>query len=309
MYLMYRQREWWDSLLEVRILLQRLMNAANKLPGAVLVVCCICDTAGCATLCTLQDLHDHDVRVSRVSYIDFLIGSLGELFCLLCACAFLCVSCAFFSVFSCFCVVCCAFVLSYARRVLYPPPAPHRCRPPPGPNELPLFLEGDESLTDLAKEGAGAAQALATQLSALRRSQMACWGVTTTTNDTVGTNGENARNTGPGTAMEQGEGGGEGAEAVAAREHGSCMEWWEGVLGRWHERTQLVDPSLQKKFRVVNQGPWAQVTASLADRGRANRRAFMAESEVRLWLCFLLLCSFLLCSFLCMCCVFELFNR
>lgn len=30
-----RQREWWDSLLEVRILLQRLMNAANKLPGVV----------------------------------------------------------------------------------------------------------------------------------------------------------------------------------------------------------------------------------------------------------------------------------
>lgn len=70
-------------------------------------------------------------------------------------------------------------------------------------------------------------------------------------------------------------------EAVAAREHGSCMGWWSGVLGRWHERTQLVDPSLQKKFRVVNQGPWAQVTASLADRERANRRAFMTEAEVR----------------------------
>lgn len=75
------------------------------------------------------------------------------------------------------------------------------------------------------------------------------------------------------------EDGGDG-EAVAAREHASCMGWWSGVLGRWHERTQLVDPSLQKKFRVVNQGPWAQVTASLADKERANRRAFMTESEV-----------------------------
>ena len=75
------------------------------------------------------------------------------------------------------------------------------------------------------------------------------------------------------------EGGGD--EATAAKEHEKCMAWWSSVTGRWHERTQLVDPSLQKNFKVVNQGPWAQVTASLADRERSNRRAFMVESEVR----------------------------
>ncbi|CAM9635717.1 unnamed protein product [Pylaiella littoralis] len=190
-----RQREWWDSLLEVRILLQRLMNAANKLPG---------------------------------------------------------------------------------------------------PDELQLYLNGDDELTALAEEGSGAAKSLATQLSAVRRSQMACWGITAKSSNDDGGTGEGDAALGAvvtddaeeeeGLNNEVGRGGegaekGEDAEAVAAKEHGSCMGWWEGVLGRWHEKTQLVDPSLQKKFKVVNQGPWAQVTASLADRDRANRRAFMTESE------------------------------
>eukprot|EP00752_Nemacystus_decipiens_P010108 g9009.t1 len=184
-----RQREWWDSLLEVRILLQRLMNAANKLPG---------------------------------------------------------------------------------------------------PDEFPLFLEGDEELAALAKESAGAAEALATQLSAVRRSHMACWGIDNPSKggDTNGS-GESATSAVTDDDDEGGElerGGaddGRDKEALAAREHGTCMVWWSAVLGRWHERTQLVDPSLQKKFRVVNQGPWAQVTASLADRERANRRAFMTEAETQ----------------------------
>eukprot|EP00903_Cladosiphon_okamuranus_P010306 g9754.t1 len=181
-----RQREWWDSLLEVRILLQRLMNAANKLPG---------------------------------------------------------------------------------------------------PDELPLFLEGDEELTALAGESARAAQGLAMQLSAVRRSHMACWGIDVSNYGDTSSCGESsatAATDGDNEGAKPGEGRTEGVgdkEAVAAREHDSCMGWWSEVLGRWHERTQLVDPSLQKKFRVVNQGPWAQVTASLADRKRANRRAFMTESE------------------------------
>lgn len=168
--------------------------------------------------------------------------------------------------------------------------------PPPGPDELPLFLDGDEELTALAEEGSGAAQSLATQLSAVRRSHMACWGITANNsgdnNSSIGESdaatgavvtgdGDEEKVQNKGTrGEEQAEEDGD-TEAVAAREHGSCMGWWGGVLGRWHERTQLVDPSLQKKFRVVNQGPWAQVTASLADRERANRRAFMTESEVR----------------------------
>lgn len=166
----------------------------------------------------------------------------------------------------------------------------------PGPNELPLFLEGDEELTALAQESAGTAQGLATQLSAVRRSQMSCWGIAddkraevngSSRNGCVGTNGE-SESDGAAVAMvtddhEEGREGSNG-EAAAARDHRSCMGWWEGVLGRWHERTQLVDPSLQKKFRVVNQGPWAQITASLADRERANRRAFMTESEVSICL-------------------------
>ncbi|CAM9124007.1 unnamed protein product [Hapterophycus canaliculatus] len=189
-----RQREWWDGLLEVRILLQRLMNAANKLPG---------------------------------------------------------------------------------------------------PNELPLFLEGDEELTALARESAGTAEGLATQLSGVRRSQMSCWGMgddkhvveNGIASDDKSANGESESDAAATSVITQNveegrEGSGEsGGEAVAARDHRSCMGWWAGVLGRWHERTQLVDPSLQKKFRVVNQGPWAQITASLADRERANRRAFMTESE------------------------------
>lgn len=160
-------------------------------------------------------------------------------------------------------------------------------------------MKGDEDLTALAEEGAGAAQSLATQLSAVRRSQMACWGIAAKNNssgdnNSVGENGaaaggavtdeeeeEDMEVENNGTRGEQKAGEDGDTEAVAASEHGSCMGWWEGVLGRWHEKTQLVDPSLQKKFRVVNQGPWAQVTASLADRERANRRAFMTESEVR----------------------------
>lgn len=38
-------------------------------------------------------------------------------------------------------------------------------------------MEGDASLTALAKEGADAAQGLATQLSAVRRCHMGCWGI------------------------------------------------------------------------------------------------------------------------------------
>lgn len=127
---------------------------------------------------------------------------------------------------------------------------------------------------------------------------MACWGITANTSGDNGSIGESGAATGAvvtddyeeeeeeevknnGTKGKENVDGDGDAETVAAREHGSCMGWWEGVLGRWHEKTQLVDPSLQKKFRVVNQGPWAQVTASLADRERANRRAFMTESEVR----------------------------
>lgn len=166
-----------------------------------------------------------------------------------------------------------------------------------GPNELPLFLEGDEELTALAKESAGAAQGLATQLSAVRRSHMSCWGIAnsksgasasgsadaatiamvTDDDDEQKVGNDNGKYNGEGTATATIS---EGEEVVAATEHGSCMGWWSGVLGRWHERTQLVDPSLQKKFKVVNQGPWAQITASLADRERANRRSFMTEAEV-----------------------------
>lgn len=156
-------------------------------------------------------------------------------------------------------------------------------------------MNGDDELTALADEGSDAAKSLATQLSAVRRSQMACWGITAKNSCDDGGTGEggaalgavvtdDAEEKGLNNEVGRGEEGaekGEDAEAVAAKEHGSCMGWWEGVLGRWHEKTQLVDPSLQKKFKVVNQGPWAQVTASLADRDRANRRAFMTESEVR----------------------------
>lgn len=155
-----------------------------------------------------------------------------------------------------------------------------------GPDELPLFLEDDEELTALAEESAGAAQGLATQLSAVRRSHMACWGIDASKGGDSSSRGEFsaiAATDGDDEEAKLGEGKTadvRGKEAVAAREHGNCMGWWGEVLGRWHERTQLVDPSLQKKFRVVNQGPWAQVTTSLADRDRANRRAFMTESEV-----------------------------
>lgn len=135
----------------------------------------------------------------------------------------------------------------------------------PGPNELPLFLEGDDSLTALAEEGTDATQHLAKQLSAVRRSQMACWGVQ-----------EDGSSVSPVRDSPVGE------EGVAEREHEICMNWWQSVLERWHEKTHLVDPSLQKKFRVVNQGPWAQIMAVLADRDRANRKTFMTESEVRL---------------------------
>lgn len=169
-----------------------------------------------------------------------------------------------------------------------------------GPNELPLFLEGDEELTALAEESAGAAQGLATQLSAVRGSHMSCWGIANSKSGDSGsgsgdagtaamvTDDDDEQKVGNGNGKIKGEGpttisegNAEGEEAVAAKEHGSCMGWWSGVLGRWHERTQLVDPGLQKKFKVVNQGPWAQITASLADRERANRRSFMTESEVR----------------------------
>lgn len=178
---------------------------------------------------------------------------------------------------------------------------PSTYSPAPGPDELPLYLNGDEELTALAEEGSGAAQSLATQLSAVRRSHMACWSIAAANNSSGGNSSDAESGAAAGGAvtdnaeeerveMEVGNNGTRGkqkvgedgdTEAVAASEHGSCMGWWEGVLGRWHEKTQLVDPSLQKKFRVVNQGPWAQVTASLADRERANRRAFMTESEVR----------------------------
>lgn len=110
---------------------------------------------------------------------------------------------------------------------------------------------------------------------------MACWGVKANDGAGPAVVSEDDDGDEPGTTivddrLDEGPGAGD----VAATEHGSCMGWWEGVLGRWHEKTQLVDPGLQKKFRVVNQGPWAQVKASLADRDRANRRAFMTEAEV-----------------------------
>lgn len=115
---------------------------------------------------------------------------------------------------------------------------------------------------------------------------MACWGIKPSKGGNASNSGESAAVAITDDDDEGANQGGRGAEegedkeAVAAREHSSCMGWWSEVLGWWHEKTQLVDPSLQKKFRVVNQGPWAQVTASLADKERANRRAFMTETEV-----------------------------
>lgn len=117
----------------------------------------------------------------------------------------------------------------------------------------------------LAEEGTDAAQDLATQLSAVRRSHMACWGIQE--DGSISPVSDNS-------AVSE--------ARVAEREHESCMDWWKSVLGRWHEKTQLVDPTLQKKFKVVNQGPWAQIMAVLADRDRANQKSFMTESEVRL---------------------------
>lgn len=140
-------------------------------------------------------------------------------------------------------------------------------------------------LTKIADEGAVAAQELAVQLSLILRAHMGCWGVDhgdTDDDETSRDSGNTSSNLGAGSdtasAVTKDE------KAVSKREHTQCMSWWEKVLGRWHDRTQLVDPSLQRKFKVVNQGPWAQVTASLGDRERANRRAFMTESEVRKFL-------------------------
>lgn len=120
---------------------------------------------------------------------------------------------------------------------------------------------------------------------------MACWGVVDDRSRNNVDGGDVSENTdNSGTKVAEASNGrflfaGKGEndkESTAEADHKLCMNWWEKVLGRWHQRTQLVDPALQRKFKVVNQGPWAQVTASLADRGRANRRSFMAESEVRL---------------------------
>lgn len=159
----------------------------------------------------------------------------------------------------------------------------------PGPDELPLFLNDDETLSTLAAEGANAAKSLANQLSAARQSQMACWGINgdgetenhascSTRNKDGASDSVDIMGAAEGKSMDNNN---DPDEEVAARDHVRCMAWWKMVLGRWHERTQLVDPKLQRTFKVVNQGPWAHVMAVLADRERANRKAFMIETEVR----------------------------
>jgi hypothetical protein len=41
-----------------------------------------------------------------------------------------------------------------------------------------------------------------------------------------------------------------------------CVCWY----CRWQRRTQVLSPALQNKFKAVNQGVWAQVAASMADK-------------------------------------------
>lgn len=147
-----------------------------------------------------------------------------------------------------------------------------------GPNELPLYLEGDEALGALAAEGADLVGGLTRELSATRESHMAAWGIDGDEKQEGGADGSGVGETGVGPEGVEVE---DEDERRAARDHGRCMLWWEKVVGRWHERTQLVDPSLQRKFKVVNQGPWVQVMASLADEERAKRKAFMPVAEVR----------------------------
>jgi protein AATF/BFR2 len=60
----------------------------------------------------------------------------------------------------------------------------------------------------------------------------------------------------------------------------ACKAHWRRVLDAAHQRATL-SVAVGKKFRVVNQGLWHQVEASLADRGRALRRSHLTRAQVK----------------------------
>ncbi|CAM9641660.1 unnamed protein product, partial [Discosporangium mesarthrocarpum] len=147
----------------------------------------------------------------------------------------------------------------------------------PGKDMLPLYLEGNPELGVLAEKAHQAAEGLTNDLSTARRVHMSCWGITPCQKKERGGENREAQKGGR-EEEEEGEEGGEDDDA-SLKDYRGCMAWWEGVVNRWHQRTQSVDTSLQRKFKVVNQGVWVQVQASLADRGRVSRKAFMTKAE------------------------------
>jgi protein AATF/BFR2 len=119
----------------------------------------------------------------------------------------------------------------------------------PIPSEMDAFCNGDAELRPILESLAGAAEEVAQDLDSSCRSQMLAVG------------------------LELGSGEDEYYE--------TCKEWWLKTADHWHARVQRLNPALQKKFKVVNQGVSAQVSASLADPQRAKKKMCMPVEDAR----------------------------
>ncbi len=67
---------------------------------------------------------------------------------------------------------------------------------------------------------------------------------------------------------------------ASAGDYDTCKAQWRQVLDAAHQRATL-SAAVGKKFRVVNQGLWHQVEASLADRTRSLRRSHLTRAQAR----------------------------
>ncbi|KAG5184258.1 apoptosis-antagonizing transcription factor [Tribonema minus] len=139
----------------------------------------------------------------------------------------------------------------------------------PPPRALPAYRAAEPALAPLAAAAAARADALAAGLSALRKGHMRQAGIA------VG-GGDGQEEAGGG--VPEG-GGGDTIWEDALADYRRCRAWWERCVERWQRRTAALSPALQRKFKAVNQGVWAQVEASMADKERARRKLFALRAD------------------------------
>ncbi|CAM9644399.1 unnamed protein product, partial [Chrysoparadoxa australica] len=152
----------------------------------------------------------------------------------------------------------------------------------PGPEALPMFESADKDTTDGLRSARQVVYGLAKSLSGLRKAHMK--EVPAMASPAAGVETGTVRSGKVCCVNKQRSESDAGrTESItdvwedAKGDYAACKAWWVPTIDKWHRKTQLVTPKMQKKFTVVNQGLWAMAEASMADRDRAHRKMYMTK--------------------------------